>query len=283
AASANRHSTHPLAQAIVRKAEEEKLTFIDITNFKNITGKGVSANIFHLQATLGNQALMEDEGIQLPSEHMQEINTLQREGCSISFLAIDRQFAGYIAVKDKLKEAAKDIVKHLHEENIQVHMLTGDNELTAKAVATEAGIQIFKASLLPQDKLDEVKKLQHQGSIVAMAGDGINDAPALTQANIGIAMGNGTDVAIESADITLLKGELKGVSKAFHLSHLMMRNIKQNLTFAFLYNVIGIPLAAGVLYPSFGILLSPMLAAAAMSLSSVSVIANALRLNLKKL
>lgn len=283
AASVNRHSTHPLAQAIVRKAEEEKLTFIDITNFKNITGKGVSANIFHLQATLGNQALMEDEGIQLPSERMQEINTLQREGCSISFLAIDRQFAGYIAVKDKLKEAAKDIVKHLHEENIQVHMLTGDNELTAKAVATEAGIQIFKASLLPQDKLDEVKKLQHQGSIVAMAGDGINDAPALTQANIGIAMGNGTDVAIESADITLLKGELKGVSKAFHLSHLMMRNIKQNLTFAFLYNVIGIPLAAGVLYPSFGILLSPMLAAAAMSLSSVSVIANALRLNLKKL
>ena len=283
AASINRHSSHPLAEAIVNKAKAENLIFIDVTNFKNISGKGVSAQIFHLQAALGNQALMEDLSVNIPVEILEEIKTVQRAGSSVSFLSIDNQFAGYISIKDKLKENAKEIIATLHAKNINVLMLTGDNELTAKVVAEEVNIDTYKARLLPQDKLSEIKNLQQAGKIVAMAGDGINDAPALAQANIGIAMGNGTDVAIESADITILKGDLKGVSKAIRLSHLMMQNIKQNLAFAFLYNVIGIPLAAGILYPTFGLLMSPMIAAAAMSLSSVSVIANSLRLNMKKL
>lgn len=283
AASINKHSSHPLAQAIVHKAEEEKLTFIDVTNFSNITGKGVAAQIFHLKAALGNQALMEQLHVDIPDDILANIHDLQRSGSSVSFLSIDGVYAGYIAVKDQIKSNAKEIIQELHLQDLKVWMLTGDNELTAQAVSQEINIDSYKARLLPEDKLNEIKQLQQEGKIVAMAGDGINDAPALTQANIGIAMGNGTDVAIESADITLLKGDLKGVSKAIHLSHLMMKNIKLNLTFAFLYNVIGIPLAAGILYPSFGILLSPMIAAAAMSLSSVSVIANSLRLNLKKL
>lgn len=283
AASINRHSSHPLAQAIVNKANEENLTAIDVTKFENLAGKGVAAQIFHLQAALGNQQLMEDLNVYIEPTIAEEIELLQSTGSSVSFLSIDNQYAGYIAIKDKVKSNAKDIIQQLQQENIKVWMLTGDNALTANAVAEEIHIDNYKAKLLPENKLQIVKTLQHEGNIVAMAGDGINDAPALAQANIGIAMGNGTDVAIESADITLLKGDLKGVSKAFRLSHLMMQNIKQNLTFAFLYNVIGIPLAAGILYPSFGLLMSPMIAAAAMSLSSVSVIVNSLRLNIKKL
>lgn len=283
AASINRHSSHPLAQAIVNKANEENLTAIDVTKFENLAGKGVAAQIFHLQAALGNQQLMDDLNVYIEPKIAEEIELLQSTGSSVSFLSIDNQYAGYIAIKDKVKSNAKDIIQQLQQENIKVWMLTGDNALTAKAVAEEIHIDNYKAKLLPENKLEIVKTLQDEGKIVAMAGDGINDAPALAQANIGIAMGNGTDVAIESADITLLKGDLKGVSKAFRLSHLMMQNIKQNLTFAFLYNVIGIPLAAGILYPSFGLLMSPMIAAAAMSLSSVSVIVNSLRLNIKKL
>ncbi|MCA5004850.1 heavy metal translocating P-type ATPase [Sphingobacterium bovistauri] len=283
AASINKHSSHPLAQAIVNKAKEEKLVDIDVTKFENISGKGVSAQLFHLKAVLGNLQLMHDIRVDIPNVITEEIENLQRSGASTSYLSIDNQFAGFIAVKDKIKANAREIVQQLNENNIKVIMLTGDNELAAQAVAHEVNIDTFKAKQFPYDKLNTIKSLQKEGKIVAMAGDGINDAPALAQANIGIAMGNGTDVAIESADITLLKGDLKGVSKAIHLSRLMMQNIKQNLTFAFLYNVIGIPLAAGILYPSFGILLSPMIAAAAMSLSSVSVIANSLRLNLKKL
>lgn len=283
AASINRHSSHPLAQAIVNKGKEEKLTIIDVNNFNNITGKGVSAQIFHLTAALGNQALMEEMNVDIPAEVLSEIQDMQRKGASVSFLSIDNEYAGFIAVKDRIKANAKEIIKELHEQKLKVWMLTGDNELTAQAVSTELNMDSYKAKLLPEDKLNQIKQIQEEGKIVAMAGDGINDAPALTQANIGIAMGNGTDVAIESADITLLKGDLKGVSKAIRLSHLMMQNIKQNLAFAFLYNIIGIPLAAGILFPTFGILLSPMIAAAAMSLSSVSVIANSLRLNIKKL
>ncbi len=283
AASINRHSSHPLAQAIVNKANEENLTAIDVTKFENLAGKGVAAQIFHLQAALGNQQLMEDLNVYIEPTIAEEIELLQSTGSSVSFLSIDNQYAGYIAIKDKVKSNAKDIIQQLQQENIKVWMLTGDNALTANAVAEEIHIDNYKAKLLPENKLQIVKTLQDEGKIVSMAGDGINDAPALAQANIGIAMGNGTDVAIESADITLLKGDLKGVSKAFRLSHLMMQNIKQNLTFAFLYNVIGIPLAAGILYPSFGLLMSPMIAAAAMSLSSVSVIVNSLRLNIKKL
>lgn len=283
AASINKHSSHPLAQAMVNEATQEKQTFIDITNFKNITGKGVSANLFHMKALLGNEALLTDHKVDIPSLIKEEIKQLQATGSSVSYLAIDQAYAGYIAVKDKIKTNAKEIIKQVSDLGIQVVMLTGDNELTAKAVAEEVGIHSFEAKLLPEDKLNAIKKLQEQGKIVAMAGDGINDAPALTQANVGIAMGSGTDVAIQSADITLLKGELKGVAKAIDLSKMMMKNIKENLTFAFLYNVIGIPIAAGVLFPSLGILMSPMIAAAAMSLSSVSVITNSLRLNWKKL
>lgn len=283
AASLNKHSTHPLAQAIVNKAEEQNIVSIDVSQFENISGKGVTGQIFHLKAALGNIQLMTDLNVTIPETIAEEIKIRQSEGTSVSFLSIDNQYAGYIGIKDNIKSNAKEIIAQLHDENKKVWMLTGDNELTAESVAKEVNITTFKSKQLPQDKLNTIKSLQQEGKIVAMAGDGINDAPALAQANIGIAMGNGTDVAIESADITLLKGDLKGVSKAIRLSHLMMQNIKQNLAFAFLYNVIGIPLAAGLLYPTFGMLLSPMLAAAAMSLSSVSVIANSLRLNLKKL
>ena len=283
AASINLHSSHPLAQAIVQKAKEEKLVPIDITKFENLSGKGVAAQIFHLKAALGNIQLMHELRVEIPLAIHDEIEQLQKTGSSVSFLSIDNQYAGYVAVHDKVKSNAKDIIQHIQENKIKVWMLTGDNEWTARTVADQIGIDSFKAKLLPQDKLNVIKSFQENGKTVVMAGDGINDAPALAQANIGIAMGNGTDVAIESADITLLKGDLNGVSKAIKLSRLMIKNIKQNLTFAFLYNIIGIPLAAGVLYPTFGILLSPMLAAAAMSLSSVSVIANSLRMNFNKL
>ena len=194
-------------------------------------------------------------------------------------MAIDGQFAGLVAAFDALKDSSIEAIKKFQDEGIEVHMFTGDNKNTAEIVAKQAGIKHVQASLLPEDKLNGIKKIQAEGKKVIMVGDGINDAPALTQADIGIAMGTGTDVAIQSAEITLVKGDLKAVHKAYKLSKMMLRNIKQNLGFAFLYNVIGIPIAAGILYPSFGILMSPMIAAAAMSLSSVSVILNSLRLN----
>lgn len=282
AASLNRHSSHPLAQAMVNKANDLNLTAIDITNFKNITGKGVSANVFHMHVLLGNEALLKDHDIALSVAVKQEVEEIEIKAASVSFLAVDGKYAGYIAVKDQVKSNAKEIISALKAQNISVWMFTGDNALTAKAVAEEVGITNIKARMLPQDKYQAIADLQAQHKLIAMAGDGINDAPALTLATVGIAMGTGTDVAIQSADITLLKGELGGVSKAIALGKMMMRNIKQNLTFAFLYNIIGIPIAAGILYPSFGLLMSPMLAALAMSLSSVSVIVNSLRLNLKK-
>lgn len=283
AASINKHSSHPLAQAMVDMADEKGQTFIDVNNFHNITGKGVAANAFHMKALLGNEILLKDNDIAIPEGMMTAVEDLQALGNSVSFLAIDGACAGYIAVRDNVKPEAKSSIQHVQHQDIEVIMLTGDNALTARVIAEEVGIKEYKARLLPQDKLAIIKELQDEGRIVAMAGDGINDAPALTQAHVGIAMGSGTDIAIQSADITLLKGELKGVSKALALSHAMMANIKQNLTFAFMYNVIGIPVAAGILYPIFGILMSPMLAALAMSLSSVSVILNSLRLNMKKL
>ena len=201
---------------------------------------------------------------------------------TVSYIAIDKKVVAYIVIKDAIKKTSLQAIKELQNKGIEVIMLTGDNENTAKAVASEVNLTHYKASCLPEDKLKEIKRLQSEGKIVAMAGDGINDAPALAQSNIGIAMGTGTDVAIESAKITLVKGDLQGIVKAKNLSHAVMKNIKQNLFFAFFYNVLGVPIAAGVLYPFFGILLSPMIAALAMSFSSVSVIANALRLrNLK--
>ncbi|TDQ77414.1 heavy metal translocating P-type ATPase [Sphingobacterium yanglingense] len=283
AASINKQSSHPLAEAMVNKAAEKSISLSTIEDFLNITGKGVAARIGDRQAYLGNEALLQDNHISIPTSIRDKVHQLQSNGSSVSYLALDQQYAGFIAVKDKIKVNAKEIISHVQSLGIQVVMLTGDNELTAQAVANDTGINSFKAKLLPHDKLEEISKLQSEGKIVAMTGDGINDAPALTQADVGIAMGSGTDVAIQSSDITLLKGELTGVSKAIDLSRMMMRNIKENLLFAFLYNVIGIPIAAGLLYPTFGILMSPMIAAAAMSLSSVSVILNSLRLNLKKL
>jgi len=209
--------------------------------------------------------------------------TAQFNGKTVSFLAKDQTLLGYFSISDQVKASSKQAIQYLQKHQVDVIMLTGDNVHTAKAVADQVGIKHFKANALPKDKLQEIHTLQQQGHVVAMAGDGINDAPALAQADIGIAMGTGTDVAIQSASLTLLKGDLTGIAKAKVLSHKLLRNIKENLGFAFVYNILGIPLAAGLLYPSFGILLSPMIAAAAMSFSSVSVILNSLRLNRAKI
>ncbi|MVZ61525.1 heavy metal translocating P-type ATPase [Sphingobacterium humi] len=283
AASVNKNSTHPLAQAMIDKLKAEDQAFLDVTQFENIAGKGVRGKIFHMHVLLGTPRLMQEQKIAIDPAAEQQIEDLQKKGNSVSVLAIDGQYAGLVAAFDALKESSIEAIKKFKEEGIEVHMFTGDNKNTAEIVAKEAGIDHVQASLLPEDKLKGIKKMQESGKKVIMVGDGINDAPALTQADIGIAMGTGTDVAIQSAEITLVKGDLKGVHKAYKLSKMMLRNIKQNLAFAFLYNVIGIPVAAGLLYPMFGILMSPMIAAAAMSLSSVSVIVNSLRLNQSKL
>ncbi|WP_312137463.1 heavy metal translocating P-type ATPase [Sphingobacterium sp.] len=279
AASVNKNSTHPLAQAMLDKAKEEAAQLLDVVQFENIAGKGVKGNIHHMNVLLGTPRLMKEQNIALDKSQEQQIEELQKKGNSVSVLAIDGQFAGLVAAFDALKDSSIEAIKKFQDEGIEVHMFTGDNQNTAEIVAKQAGIKHVQASLLPEDKLNGIKKIQAEGKKVIMVGDGINDAPALTQADIGIAMGTGTDVAIQSAEITLVKGDLKAVHKAYKLSKMMLRNIKQNLGFAFLYNVIGIPIAAGILYPSFGILMSPMIAAAAMSLSSVSVIVNSLRLN----
>ncbi len=283
AASVNKNSTHPLAQAMIDKLKAEDQAFLDVTQFENIAGKGVRGKIFHMHVLLGTPRLMQEQNVAIDPAAEQQIEDLQKKGNSVSVLAIDGQYAGLVAAFDALKESSIEAIKKFKEEGIEVHMFTGDNKNTAEIVAKEAGIDHVQASLLPEDKLKGIKKMQESGKKVIMVGDGINDAPALTQADIGIAMGTGTDVAIQSAEITLVKGDLKGVHKAYKLSKMMLRNIKQNLAFAFLYNVIGIPVAAGLLYPMFGILMSPMIAAAAMSLSSVSVIVNSLRLNQSKL
>ncbi len=283
AASVNKNSTHPLAQAMLDKAKEMKVQLLDVTQFENIAGKGVKGKIFHMNVLLGTPRLMEDQQVALNNEQLERIQNLQKKGNSVSILAIDGEFAGIVAAFDALKKSSIEVIKRFKEEGIEVFMFTGDNQNTANIVAQEAGIEHAQGGLLPEDKLKGIKDLQEKGKKVIMVGDGINDAPALTQADIGIAMGTGTDVAIQSAEITLVKGDLVAVHKAYKLSKSMISNIKQNLLFAFLYNVIGIPIAAGLLYPSFGILMSPMIAAAAMSLSSVSVIINSLRLNSVKL
>ncbi|KGE12377.1 heavy metal translocating P-type ATPase [Sphingobacterium deserti] len=279
AASVNKVSSHPLAQAIVNHAQEKSLSLLDVTAFENLTGKGVSGKIFHMHVLLGTRKLMEENEVNLSDAAQERLIELQEQGNSISLLAIDGEVAGIVAISDEIKASSKEAIARIQEQGIDIQMFTGDNENTAKIVAKQAGIASFKANMLPADKLNELKKLQNQGHVVAMAGDGINDAPALTQADVGIAMGTGSDIAIHSAEVTLVKGDLKGVTKAIALSHKMISNVKQNLAFAFLYNVIGIPIAAGLLFMPFGILMSPMLAAAAMSLSSVSVILNSLRLN----
>lgn len=276
--SLNINSEHPLAEATVKYGKEQNTEILKSKDFSAVTGKGVEAIINDRKVALGNPKMMEYAKADITSKMNEEAKTYQKQGKTVSYLAIDRTIVGYVVIGDKIKETSAKAIKALQDKGIDVIMLTGDNHNTAQAVASELNLVDFKASMLPEDKLKEVEKLQEKGKVVAMAGDGINDAPALAKSDVGIAMGTGTDVAIESAMITLVKGDLHGIVKARNLSRSVMRNIKQNLFFALIYNTLGVPIAAGVLFPFFGILLSPMIAALAMSFSSVSVIGNALRL-----
>jgi Cu+-exporting ATPase len=282
AASLERSSEHPLAAAIVAAAKAENATIEEPADFASVTGKGVTGKIGGRAVALGNATLMADMGIAL-GELEDKAVKLRGDGATALFLAVDGKAAGVIAIADPIKSSTRAALDSLRADGIRIVMLTGDNKTTAQAVADKLGIKEVEADVLPQDKHRIVKKLRSDGRIVAMAGDGVNDAPALAEADVGIAMGTGTDVAIQSAGITLVKGDLAGIARAINLSRATMRNIRENLVFAFAYNVIGVPVAAGVLYPAFGLLLSPIVAAAAMSLSSVSVISNALRLRLMRL
>ena len=276
--SLNSNSEHPLAEATVSYGKEQNTEIKKVDGFSAVTGKGVEGKVDGKKLDLGNPKMMDYANAAISSEMEDEAKTYQKQGKTVSYLAIDGTVSGYVVIGDKIKKTSAKAIKELQEKGIDVVMLTGDNHDTAQAVASELNLADFKAGMLPEDKLKEVEKLQEQGKVVAMAGDGINDAPALAKSDVGIAMGTGTDVAIESAAITLVKGDLHGIVKARNLSDAVMKNIKQNLFFALIYNTLGVPIAAGVLYPFFGILLSPMIAALAMSFSSVSVIANALRL-----
>ncbi|WP_242093147.1 heavy metal translocating P-type ATPase [Aestuariivivens sediminicola] len=276
--SLNTNSEHPLAEATVKYGKEHNTQILKSEDFSAVTGKGVEAIINDKKVVLGNPKMMEYAKADITSKMKDEAKSYQKQGKTVSYLSLDETVVGYVVIGDKIKETSAKAIKELQDKGIDVIMLTGDNHDTAQAVASELNLADFKASMLPEDKLKEVEKLQKNGKVVAMAGDGINDAPALAKSDVGIAMGTGTDVAIESAMITLVKGDLHGIVKARNLSDSVMNNIKQNLFFALIYNTLGVPIAAGVLFPFFGILLSPMIAALAMSFSSVSVIANALRL-----
>jgi Cu+-exporting ATPase len=277
AASLERASEHPLAEAIVQGADDRGISLSQTDDFESVTGKGVSGNVNGRRVTLGNIKLLESLGIDA-GELPQQAEAGRAEGQTVMFVAIDGKAAGMVGVADPVKASTPEAIRDLHAEGIKVVMLTGDSRTTAEAVASKLNIDRVEAEVLPDQKAEIVKQLQAEGRIVAMAGDGINDAPALAQSHVGIAMGTGTDVAMESAGVTLVKGDLRGIVRARRLSRAVMRNIRQNLFFAFIYNSLGVPVAAGVLYPVFGILLSPMLAAVAMSFSSVSVITNSLRL-----
>ncbi len=281
--SLNSNSEHPLAEATVKYGRELNSEIVKSDGFSAVTGKGVEAIIYNKKVSLGNPKMMERANAEITSQMHDEAKKYQKQGKTVSYLSIDKVVAGYVVIGDKIKATSAKAITELQKKGIDVVMLTGDNHDTAKAVALELNLGGFKASLLPEDKLNEVASLQKKGKVVAMAGDGINDAPALAKSDVGIAMGTGTDVAIESAMITLVKGDLQGIVKARNLSEGVMRNIKQNLFFALVYNTLGVPIAAGVLFPFFGILLSPMIAALAMSFSSVSVIVNALRLRTIKI
>ncbi len=281
AATLEKGSEHPLAAAIVGGAEAREVKMSTITDFDSITGKGVSGTVEGKRVLLGNRKLLEDFAID-PGGMADQAENMRKEGKTVMFVAVDNIIAGLVAVADPIKETTPEAIRQLHKENIRIVMLTGDNKATADAVANKLDIDEVVAEVLPDEKAAVVKKYQEQGEIVAMAGDGINDAPALAQAEVGIAMGTGTDVAMKSAGVTLVKGDLMGIVRARRLSRATMSNIRQNLFFAFIYNSLGVPVAAGVLFPVFGVLLSPIIAAAAMSLSSVSVITNALRLKTLK-
>ncbi|MDA3959165.1 MAG: heavy metal translocating P-type ATPase [Planctomycetota bacterium] len=277
AASLDKASEHPLAAAIVRGAEARELALVDAEEFDSVTGKGVIGIVDGVRVVFGNLALMHQEGVAV--EALEQVaDRLRDDGATAMFVAADGRAAGVVAVSDPIKETSAEALRDLHHEGLRVVMLTGDNRRTAEAVAARLDIDEVIADVLPEQKVDAVKRLQAEGRTVAMAGDGINDSPALAQAQVGIAMGTGTDVAMQSAGVTLVKGDLRGIVRARRLSRATMRNIRQNLFFAFAYNALGIPIAAGVLFPVFGLLLNPMIAAAAMSFSSVSVIGNALRL-----
>ena len=277
AASLERGSEHPLAAAIVNGAEERGIPLTGTEQFESVTGKGVKGRIDGHEVALGNRRLMDDLGVNTTA--LNEVaDALRRDGQTVMFVAVDGRPAGLVGVADPIKETTPEAIRQLHDEGLRIVMLTGDNRTTAEAVAKKLGIDDVIPEVLPDQKADTVKRLQREGRVVAMAGDGINDAPALAQAQVGIAMGTGTDVAMESAGVTLVKGDLRGIVRARRLSRVTLRNIKENLFFAFIYNVLGVPIAAGVLYPFFGLLLNPIIAAAAMSFSSVSVVANSLRL-----
>ena len=282
AASLERGSEHPLAAAIVAGAEERGVELAKTESFTSITGKGVKGTIDDRSVSLGNLALLQELGID-PGELATKAEAFRADGQTVMFVAIDSQAVGLLGVADPIKQTTPKAIEELHEQGIKIVMLTGDSRTTAQAVAGKLNLDEVIAEVLPNQKAEIVKRFQSEGRMVAMAGDGINDAPALAQAHVGIAMGTGTDVAMESASVTLVKGDLRGIVRAILLSRATMRNIKQNLFFAFVYNSIGVPVAAGVLYPFVGILLSPMIAAAAMSFSSVSVIGNALRLRSARL
>ncbi|MBP0902245.1 heavy metal translocating P-type ATPase [Mariniflexile gromovii] len=277
-ASLNQYSEHPLAEAVVNYGRAKQVSLIKVDDFEAIAGKGVVGTVGNNKVAVGNVKLLEQLSISIPEDLSIKVKNEQEQGKTVSYIAVDNDAVGYVTIFDAIKSTSKNAIKELQNNGVDVIMLTGDNKNTAKAVAEQLNLKHYKAECLPEDKLNEIKRLQEQGKVVAMAGDGINDAPALAQSDVGIAMGTGTDVAIESASITLVKGDLQGIVKAKKLSHKVVKNIKQNLFFAFIYNVLGVPVAAGVLYPVFGLLLSPMIAALAMSFSSVSVIGNALRL-----
>jgi Cu+-exporting ATPase len=293
AASLECHSEHPLARAIVEAAKKEKIQLRDVADFQSTTGGGVSGRLAAASPSggglddkivlIGKEKFLTESNVTISGELKKEAHRLQEKAETTVWLAVDGKAVGILGIADPIKPTTKKAIRELHEMGLKVIMCTGDNRRTAKSVARELGIDEFSAEVMPDEKIDIVRKLKSKGAIVAMAGDGINDAPALAAADVGIAMGTGTDVAIESAGITLVKGDLIGIVKAMHVSRAVMRNIRQNLFFAFIYNALGVPIAAGALYPFFGILLSPMIAGAAMSFSSVSVIANALRLRSIKL
>jgi Cu+-exporting ATPase len=277
AASVERGSEHPLAAAIITGAEERKIELAAVENFQSLTGRGIAGNVDGRAVVVGNRKLLEELAI-ADTSLVEQAERLRADGQTVMLLAVDGQAAGLLGVADPIKSTTAEAIRGLVEDGVRMMMLTGDSRTTAQAVAQKLGIEQVEAEVLPDQKSRVVKRLQSEGHIVAMAGDGVNDAPALAQAHVGIAMGTGTDVAIGSAGVTLVKGDLRGIARARALSRATMRNIRQNLFFAFVYNALGVPIAAGILYPVSGLLLSPMIAAAAMSLSSVSVISNALRL-----
>ncbi len=276
--SLNQYSEHPLAEAIVNFGKKINISFLESKNFEAIMGKGVVGTVDGKEIALGNSKLMEQVKASISEEINRKVIVEQEHGKTVSYISVDGKVEGFVTISDAIKETSIEAISILQKKGVEVIMLTGDNQLTAKYVADQLHLSSFQAECLPEDKLRVIEKLQAEGKIVAMAGDGINDAPALAQADIGIAMGTGTDVAIESSEVTLVKGDLLGIVKATNLGKAVMKNIKENLFFAFIYNVLGVPIAAGILYPVFGLLLSPMIAAAAMSFSSVSVIVNSLRL-----